>query len=31
MNKFEIINETEEDIKELTEINKLLEFALIGV
>ena len=28
MNKFEIINETSETIKELEEINKLLEFAL---
>ena len=28
MNKFEIINETEEEIKELEEINKLLDFAL---
>ena len=28
MNKFEIINETEEEIKELAEINKVVEFAL---
>ena len=28
MNKFEIINETNEEIKELSEIEKLLEFAL---
>ena len=28
MNKFEIINETTEEIKELDEINKLLKFAL---
>ena len=28
MNKFEIINETKEEIKELSEIEKLLEFAL---
>jgi len=28
MNKFEIINETNEEIKELEEINKLLDFAL---
>ena len=28
MNKFEIINETNEEIKEIDEINKLLDFAL---
>ena len=28
MNKYEIINETNEEIKELTEINNVVEFAL---